>query len=952
MNHKFESTYFKTDKTTQAQGPQARSYEWGDKNSHQFFVAFDTGPAYFEYSSYKDPARFLEAYASVPDADRCFFEQIREGHACNEYYDIEWTLGQVADKSDILRLEQQMFTAFLNARNQYAPDYPLDTAHCRVLSASKNKKISLHIIIPTYMFENNNRHMKAFVLSFKDTWSSASDEDSALLDHIDTTVYTMNRVMRILGSCKFKDLDRPLMRAQWHEPSMVAEDKEFLITNIGPDSVQPLVDTVKAKFMQTPQATQFEMHCKTARCSSGWNARQRDTIISQTPHEPLHADTVYNARYVKHLMLGRGRFDTAKQPSLIIRCDTGGGKTRYTEALVKANNGCKFVAVSCRRTQGSTQQARLENFNSYQDVPGVIACNKIAIQAESLYRLDMKFYAENTIVILDELSSLIKQMCSDKTMGNKHGLNLLFFEMLIRTASRVICLDADVTDAEVDIMKSLRSDFHVTNNTFQQQKDDTVVLFDSLDMLVIKVQELLKDRKRIWISTTMSAERAEALHNTLTAAGRNGMCITKDTQECEKQDASKNINDIMTDLDYFIHTPTISVGVDYNIIDHVDYVVGIFSTHSEVDVETCIQMMRRVRHNKEKTYLIHADATTNKKLPATAQEVKGWLCNQLKHITGEIKGTPLLRLIFNDEKELKVPDYLYHRMYCHVTAMKNLSINNFRLRLIEKMTRAGCVVIGEEGRPPKNHPVITSLRQEEEAIASAACQQIADADPVDEDEIRTLLERKDCDLSAAQKASIQKYKLMRVFDVKSHNTVTADWVKTYDNKHEKDVYTNLVALSARTGPSLKACLDKVQLDENILLDYSLRDATSAKAHSKLERSQFVKLECAVDILTACGFNATFATNEVSTEDLKERINMIWRDLENKMSHICNGLKKPRPTHNNWTFENKLKFLCTVLNEVLGVKIISANKRRTRYHLKHFSATATAENSPLRAHALL
>ncbi|KAF9535939.1 hypothetical protein EC957_001380, partial [Mortierella hygrophila] len=42
----------------------------------------------------------------------------------------------------------------------------------------------------------------------------------------------MNRVMRILGSCKFKDLDRPLMRAQWHEPTMVAEDQEFLITNI------------------------------------------------------------------------------------------------------------------------------------------------------------------------------------------------------------------------------------------------------------------------------------------------------------------------------------------------------------------------------------------------------------------------------------------------------------------------------------------------------------------------------------------------------------------------------------------------------------------------------------------------------------------------------------------------------------------------------------------------
>jgi hypothetical protein len=1024
MEHKFKSTYFKTDKD-QPKGPQARCHEWGDKNSHKFFVAIDAGPLHYEYSCYKDPSVFLETYVGVPEAERCFFEQIREDQACCEYYDIDWTLDQVSDENMIATMEQQVFAAFLNARNQYAPEYALSTQHCRVLSASNSNKVSLHIIIPTYVFENNNRHMKAFMLAFQGTWLTSLD--SALLEHIDMGVYSKNRLMRILGSHKLKDPCRPLKRAEWHEPSIKAEDKEFLISYIGPDYIKVpcswqdaavvrapsatrtrtrdpnkviqsnmpkyIVDAVRAKFMQTPHATQFEMQCKQDRamifklqrkcqgqCVICEREHSRDNaylklaisgaiflhchrsislgvevckpdlalaiqIISQTPHKPLHADTVYNEQYLRHSMLGQGKFDPGKQPSLIIRCDTGGGKTVFTEALVKANKGCKFVAVTCRRTLGAMLQERLK-FKSYQDVTGVIGCTNIVIQAESLYRLDMQHYSENTIVILDEISSLIKQMCSDKTMGNKHSLNLQFFEMLIQTASRVICLDADVTNAEVDIMKSIRSDFHVINNTFQQQKDDKVVLFDSKEVLIAKIQELLQARKRLWISTTMSAARTEALHNILAAAGYNGMCVTKNTPECEKLDIGKNINDIMTDLDYFIHTPTISVGIDYNIRDHVDYVVGIFNTHSEVDVETCIQMMRRVRHNKSKTYLVHADAATNN-LPATAQEVKDWLCNQLKHVTGEIKGTPLLRLMFSHKKELVVPDDLYHRMYCHATAMKHLSMNNFRSRLIEKMTRAGCVVTGEEGSLPSCHPVITSLRQEEKAVASAAHQQIADADPIDEDEFYMLLERKDSDLSVAQKASIYKYKLMRVFDVKSHNVVTADWVKTYDNRHEKDVYRNLVALSASAGPSLKACLDKVQQDENILLEYSLRDATSAKALRELESSQFVKLECSVDILTACGFEATFATNEVSTEDLKERINTIWTDLESKMSQICTSLKKPRPIHNDWTFKNKLAFLCTVLNEVLGVKIVSVNKRRTRYHLKHYSQVGSASNSPLK-----
>ncbi|KAF9184215.1 hypothetical protein BGZ50_003817 [Haplosporangium sp. Z 11] len=88
MEHKFESTYFKTDKK-QAQGLQARCHEWDYKNSHAFFVAFQAGPSYYEYSYYRDPSAFLDAYADVREAERCFFEQIHEGQACNEYYDID-----------------------------------------------------------------------------------------------------------------------------------------------------------------------------------------------------------------------------------------------------------------------------------------------------------------------------------------------------------------------------------------------------------------------------------------------------------------------------------------------------------------------------------------------------------------------------------------------------------------------------------------------------------------------------------------------------------------------------------------------------------------------------------------------------------------------------------------------------------------------------------------------
>ncbi|KAF9176366.1 hypothetical protein BGZ50_000910, partial [Haplosporangium sp. Z 11] len=354
--------------------------------------------------------------------------------------------------------------------------------------------------------------------------------DAALLERVDMGVYSKNRLMRILGSCKLKDLNRPLLRAEWHEPSMVAEDDEFLITNIGPDCIKItcdlqkvavvrapstvirkpqeaiqssmpkyIVDAVRAKFEKTLQATQFfEMQCVADRamifelrrkvqghCSlqkrahpEGVPVCKRDFALAvdievaaalQTHHGLSHADITDDARYLtsfhlapplEPLKLEHSKLvkNVNQPPSLLIRCDTGGGKTVFAEKLIEANKTSRFVAITCRRTLANMQEERFIGFDNYQDFPGVIARDRLVVQSESLCRLDMKFYTENTILILDEISSLIKQMCSNKTHSNMHNLNLQAFGRLIQRVTRVICLDADLSNEEIEIMKSLRND--------------------------------------------------------------------------------------------------------------------------------------------------------------------------------------------------------------------------------------------------------------------------------------------------------------------------------------------------------------------------------------------------------------------------------------------------------------------------------------------------------------
>ncbi|KAF9923230.1 hypothetical protein BGZ67_010002, partial [Mortierella alpina] len=98
--------------------------------------------------------------------------------------------------------------------------------------------------------------------------------------------------------------------------------------------------------------------------------------------------------------------------------------------------------------------------NTHSDQP-----KNVRSQAESTYRLDIERYSGDVVLILDEVSSVLEQMTSIDTMGT---------------------LDADLTDREVSIIKSVRDDVHVIHNTFKPQDNNTVTLYEFEEELETK----------------------------------------------------------------------------------------------------------------------------------------------------------------------------------------------------------------------------------------------------------------------------------------------------------------------------------------------------------------------------------------------------------------------------------------------------------------------------------
>ncbi|KAG0246947.1 hypothetical protein BG011_002245, partial [Mortierella polycephala] len=465
-------------------------------------------------------------------------------------------------------------------------------------------------------------------------------------------------------------------------------------------------------------------------------------------------------------------------------------------------------------------------------------------------------------------------------MGDKQEYNNIIFREFIKGVSKVVCLDADLTNQDVQLVKSLRDDVQVIHNTFKPQEGDQVLLYETEGLLTNKVVDLLQEGKCVWISSTQSAENTEALHMLLKGLGFRGECVTKNRPESEKQDIATNINTIMADLDYFIHTPTITVGLDYNVQGRVDCVVGLFSTHSKVNVETCRQMMRRVRHVTSNTYHVHVDRATNN-LPVTVEAINSWLLSNGAALMR--KGMSGLRLGVQFGSKPSLPEGFYSRLWTSMRIKKHQSLNGFMKRFSQQMLAAGCSIRGVAvAKEIDVDPILEALQDNRKAVREQHCQQISSAKNLAHEDFERLQVRSDTTLP--ERHAMSKFLLMEAYNITHSSIVTPKWVNTYDNDCEKRFDKNLRALQM-SGGTIQESLEFVYQREQILLCEYIASGNETRAQHKLASSQYLQLKIAAELLTACGFTDVFSKEKTSSEALKNKVDTHWETLKDEMENM-------------------------------------------------------------------
>lgn len=237
---------------------------------------------------------------------------------------------------------------------------------------------------------------------------------------------------------------------------------------------------------------------------------------------------------------------------IYIKSPTGTGKTTFTRKLrnIFPQN---IISITCRVNLAGEHMKSL-NLEFYKDVKNMRECKKLVIQLESLYKCNYKNFIDGTL-LLDETNALLSQFRSP-TMTNKRKENYLYLIELIKNAKKIVCLDADLCDWNIEFIQRIRNDKYVIlYNTIKNKLNVDAVFYKSYNVLISKMKKMIENKEYFvccFDSKSWMYKIIEYLGN-----DKSWKIYSSD----EKADKVETEEWKKT---FVFYTPSISQGIDYN----------------------------------------------------------------------------------------------------------------------------------------------------------------------------------------------------------------------------------------------------------------------------------------------------------------------------------------------------------------------------------------------------
>ena len=530
--------------------------------------------------------------------------------------------------------------------------------------------------------------------------------------------------------------------------------------------------------------------------------------------------------------------------TLFVRAQMKLGKTKalkkYIDRYFPVNAVTPTIRIiTFRQTFSNSIKTSFPDFTLYNSMTGLIKASKyprLIIQVESLHRLEMYTGVEPVdLLVLDEVESILEQFSSG--LHKNFSSSFAAFEWMIRSAKHLVCMDANLSPRTFEVLKLMRLKYMGSTdikelknvdmnakevkrdsagallhlNTFKRAAGDRFEFTLSKGTLISKILEYVSADKKIVIATN-SLSDAKTLHHDLTARfrGKQIRLYSSKTPPSEKKAHFSDVATYWSSLDVLIYTPTVSAGISFE-VEHFDALFGLF-TDKSCPVETCRQMLLRVRNLRESAYFIYLNGTF-KNMPTDIDEIRRVALSTRRSLYS--MDIPVAFSYADDGSITGLDvDSPFFRLWLENTRVRNLSRNDFIRRFIHQVYGTGATVrlLVATDSSADSLRIFKSAKKNMIAVASM---EIAEAKNIGASEVAEIVGQLSTDTNVAdvdkgRLLSYEKYKLAEAFAMPLESIIP-DFVTDYNHRHVRQIYYNLRKI--HDAPTIDAAVEFIRQRE-------------------------------------------------------------------------------------------------------------------------------------------
>jgi hypothetical protein len=608
--------------------------------------------------------------------------------------------------------------------------------------------------------------------------------------------------------------------------------------------------------------------------------------------------------------------------------------------------------LSFRQTFSNNIKEKFPDFMLYSDTTGLLAHDKLIIQIESLHRLDIIPGTERPdLLILDECESIFEQLSSGLM---KTSDCFSKFQYLLKFSKHVVLMDAGISDRTYNILAAIRGDRCASSdssdgsddgqtliyhrNEYKNSAEDTYFITANKMKWLGVLHFMVDSGFKIAVPISSLAEAKTIAHCLARKHPKKRIQIySSETNNSEKREHFSDINKYWSKYDVLIYTPTVSAGVSFE-LEHFDMIFGYF-TDMSCPIETCVQMIGRVRNLADKELYIYLEAAGGN-MPTSIETIKQYVYTKRENMFQDYNDLGI-HTEYTIKGELIYHESEYFQVWLENMRMRNLSRNHFIKRFLNCVRGSGakCVHLSDAmyeeitGSAVLMNGVInqdlTKISEQHAdsrvAITDAYCEAVAASEeltPEMLEDIRDIMDRQ-ADLTEDQRYAYEKYKLR--MDYRFDGPITEEFVKTYMAPHKRRNYKNLVRINM--CDSNEKSLQLIQQEE-AETHYELMRSVATQQHDLLRRYVFDQHRFAFSLVRLCGWASFDDPKYICADIVEGHVNSeeYWKIIV----PACVEFQIKCPARAG-TIESRMKAINSILHIMYDLRI-QLNKKLKVYML--------------------